>query len=195
MEDWREKIRKICKSRRFELVITAIIIVNSALIGLETYVSHPAISLVQDVILVVFTIEIIMRMIAAKSIRDFFRSGWNVFDLFLVLITYVPESLVPNSSAMLIIRLLRVFRVLRLLRASTEIKLIVTVLLRLPAVNVTVAVRAAVVGLAATVTLLPFTVTQLSDDVPVAVPWLVAIVTVKVSPAAATLLLEGDMFR
>ncbi|MBO7507598.1 MAG: ion transporter [Paludibacteraceae bacterium] len=130
MEDWKEKIRKICRSRRFELVITAIIIVNSTLIGLETYVSHPAISVIQDIILVIFTFEIVMRMIAAKNLREFFRSGWNVFDLFLVLITYVPESLVPNSSAMMIIRLLRVFRVLRLLRASKEIKLIVTVLLK-----------------------------------------------------------------
>lgn len=130
MEEWRPKIKKICSSKQFELVITAIIILNSALIGLETYVDHPAISIVQDIILVIFTCEIIMRMIAAKSIRDFFRSGWNVFDLFLVIITYVPESLVPNSSAMMIIRLLRVFRVLRLLRASKEMKLIVTVLLK-----------------------------------------------------------------
>lgn len=130
MTDLRDKIRKICSNKWFELVITIIIVVNSALIGLETYVKSDAISRVQDIILVVFTIEIIMRFIAAKDVRSFFRSGWNLFDLSLVIIGYVPDSLMPNSSAMMALRVLRVLRVLRLLRASKEIKLIVTVLLK-----------------------------------------------------------------
>ena len=130
MTDLRDKIRKICSNKWFELVITIIIIVNSALIGVETYVKSDTISRVQDIILVVFTIEIIMRFIAAKDVRSFFRSGWNLFDLSLVIIGYVPDSLMPNSSAMMALRVLRVLRVLRLLRASKEIKLIVTVLLK-----------------------------------------------------------------
>lgn len=130
MATWREKIRKICNNRWFELAITAIIILNSFLIGLETYVNWPAIAVVQRFILMIFTVEIILRLIAADSLRSFFRSGWNVFDLTLVLITYIPDSLFPDSSTMMIVRVLRVFRVLRLLRASREIKLIVTVLLK-----------------------------------------------------------------
>ncbi len=130
MTDLRDKIRKICSNKWFELVITIIIIVNSALIGLETYVKSDTISRVQDIILGVFTVEIIMRFIAAKDVRSFFRSGWNLFDLSLVIIGYVPDSLMPNSSAMMALRVLRVLRVLRLLRASKEIKLIVTVLLK-----------------------------------------------------------------
>lgn len=130
MADWKEKIRKICTNKWFELVITIIIVVNSALIGVETYMKSPVISHVQDIILGIFTIEIIMRFIAAKDVRTFFRSGWNLFDLSLVIIGYVPDSLMPNSSAMMALRVLRVLRVLRLLRASKEIKLIVTVLLK-----------------------------------------------------------------
>ena len=128
MTDLRDKIRKICSNKWFELVITIIIVVNSALIGVETYVKSDTISRVQDIILGVFTVEIIMRFIAAKDVRSFFRSGWNLFDLSLVIIGYVPDSLMPNSSAMMALRVLRVLRVLRLLRASKEIKLIVTVL-------------------------------------------------------------------
>lgn len=130
MTDLRDKIRKICSNKWFELVITIIIVVNSALIGVETYVKSDTISRVQDIILGVFTVEIIMRFIAAKDVRSFFRSGWNLFDLSLVIIGYVPDSLMPNSSAMMALRVLRVLRVLRLLRASKEIKLIVTVLLK-----------------------------------------------------------------
>ncbi|MCQ2232577.1 MAG: ion transporter [Paludibacteraceae bacterium] len=130
MAPWREKVREICTSRWFELAITAVIVVNSILIGVETYMQHPVITAVQDFILFIFTVEIILRLIAAPNLRTFFRSGWNIFDFTLVVITYIPERFIPNASAMIAIRILRVFRVLRLLRASKEIKLIVTVLLK-----------------------------------------------------------------
>lgn len=130
MAPWREKVREICTSRWFELAITAVIVVNSILIGVETYMQHPVITAVQGVILLIFTVEIILRLIAAPNLRTFFRSGWNIFDFTLVVITYIPERFIPNASAMIAIRILRVFRVLRLLRASKEIKLIVTVLLK-----------------------------------------------------------------
>ena len=71
-----------------------------------------------------------MRFIAAKSIKEFFCDGWNVFDLTLVLIGYIPETLFASASMMTALRVLRVFRILRLLRATKEIKLIVTVLVK-----------------------------------------------------------------
>ena len=69
-------------------------------------------------------------MIAADSWKAFFTDGWNIFDLSLVLIGYIPEAIVANASAMMALRVLRVFRVLRLLRAAKEIKVIVTVLIK-----------------------------------------------------------------
>ncbi|MCQ2207917.1 MAG: ion transporter [Paludibacteraceae bacterium] len=108
----------------------AIIVINSVLIGVETYISHPHITAIQNVILGIFTIEIIIRFIARDSLKSFFSDGWNWFDMILVLIGYVPVSFIPNSSTTMVIRVLRIFRVLRLLRASKEIKLIITVLLK-----------------------------------------------------------------
>ena len=122
---------KILTTRRwFEWLITAIILINSILIGVETYVDYPLISLVQHIILGIFTIEIILRFIAADSVKAFFSDGWNIFDLTLVLIGYIPESLVANASMLMALRVLRVFRVLRLLRAAKEIKVIITVLVK-----------------------------------------------------------------
>ena len=114
----------------FELGIIAIIIINSILIGVETYTNNETIQAVQKFILGIFTAEIIVRFIAADSIKSFFKDGWNLFDLSLVIIGYLPENLIANGAAMTSLRVLRVFRVLRLLRASKEIKLIVTVLMK-----------------------------------------------------------------
>lgn len=122
--------RKLSTNKIFELSITGVILLNSILIGVETYSNNETIKLIQNIILWIFTAEIIIRFIAAKDIVSFFKDGWNIFDLTLVLIGYVPETLVANASAMMALRVLRVFRVLRLLRAAKEIKLIITVLVK-----------------------------------------------------------------
>lgn len=130
MNNIKEFCSKLANNKIFEFLITGIIILNSVLIGVETYTSNSTIKLTQEVILYIFTFEIAIRFIAAKNIRSFFCDGWNVFDLSLVIIGYIPESLVSNGSAMMALRVLRVFRVLRLLRSAKELKQIVTVLVR-----------------------------------------------------------------
>ena len=112
------------------MFITGIIILNSVLIGVETYTDNLTVKMIQQGILYIFTFEILMRFIAARSIKEFFCDGWNVFDLTLVLIGYIPETLFASASMMTALRVLRVFRILRLLRTSKEIKLIVMVLVK-----------------------------------------------------------------
>lgn len=128
------KIKKIASliayNKGFELFITGIIILNSVLIGVETYTDNLTVKMIQQGILYIFTFEILMRFIAARSIKEFFCDGWNVFDLTLVLIGFIPETLFASASMMTALRVLRVFRILRLLRTSKEIKLIVTVLVK-----------------------------------------------------------------
>lgn len=129
-----KKLKEICKklatAKWFEFSITAIILINSLLIGVETYTDNETIKLIQKIILGIFTFEILIRFIAADSIKEFFKSGWNIFDLTLVLIGYIPETMFSNASAMMALRVVRVFRVLRLLRAAKEIKVMITVLVK-----------------------------------------------------------------
>lgn len=129
-----EPIKGICKSlttaKWFEFSIIAVILINSILIGVETYTDDATIKHIQQIILGIFTIEIVLRFIAADSIKSFFTDGWNIFDLTLVIIGYIPETMFANASMTMALRVLRVFRVLRLLRTAKEIKVIITVLIR-----------------------------------------------------------------
>lgn len=122
--------RSLVNNHAFEIVIVLVIILNSVLIGLETYRVSEMTTLLQSIFLGVFTFEIIVRFIASDTVAGFFKRGWNLFDFFLVLISYIPESLFENASMVMALRVLRVFRVLRLLRTSGEIKLIISVLLK-----------------------------------------------------------------
>ena len=126
----RAYAKRLTESRLFEWLITIIIIVNSILIGVETYTSNPLVAHIQHIILGIFTLEIVARFIASDSIKDFFKSGWNLFDLTLVVIGYIPDALIANASMFMAFRVLRVFRVLRLLRAAKEIKIMISVLVK-----------------------------------------------------------------
>ena len=120
--------RNLVNNHLFEILIVGVILINSILIGVETAFTSPGIRLTQQIILGIFTLEILARIIAAKSAKEFFSSGWNIFDLTLVLISYIPEGLFESAHMMVAFRVLRVFRVLRLLRTAPEIKLIISVL-------------------------------------------------------------------
>lgn len=127
-------LKKFCLSLAenhiFEMFIIVVILVNSILIGIETYTANATIRIIQQIILYIFTFEILVRFIAANDIKSFFKDGWNVFDLSLVLLGYIPETLFANASMMMALRVLRVFRILRLLRTAKEVKLIVSVLIK-----------------------------------------------------------------
>lgn len=127
---FQERCAKIAYNPVFEAFITLVIIVNSVLIGVQTTVHNHTIDTVQQIILYIFTFEILVRYFAAGSTKEFFKGGWNNFDLILVIIGWIPASVAGNGSTMMALRVLRVFRVLRLLRTAKEIKLIVGVLIK-----------------------------------------------------------------
>lgn len=128
MSNIKQRAKAICENRWFELSIMLIIIINSVLIGVELYTNNATIELIQKIILGIFTVEIPLRFIAADSVWSFFKDGWNLFDLSLVLIGYIPTNAAVGGSTLMALRVLRVFRILRRLRAAKEVKLIVTVL-------------------------------------------------------------------
>lgn len=130
MTNLREKCAAFVYGKPFDVFITVVILVNSALIGVQTTYDNPTIEAIQHVILYIFTIECLLRYIAAGSMKAYLASGWNVFDFVLVLIGWVPASVAGNGAGMMALRVLRVFRVLRLLRTAQEIKLIISVLIR-----------------------------------------------------------------
>ena len=118
------------ESRIFQFIVISIIILNAITIGVTTYdvseFTKKAINYLDYLITVFFVIEIIIRFVGEPKKLDFFKSGWNVFDTLIVLISLIP---IPNNSSFLLLRLLRVFRVLRLISVVPELKKIIEALL------------------------------------------------------------------
>ncbi len=121
---------KIISSKFFEGIIMFVIILNSVFIGVEMSHHNYWIYLFQNLALIIFTLEIFFRFFGSNSVKEYFKNGWNVFDLLLVLVAYIPDGIFENTQLLVALRVLRVFRVLRLLKAFPEVRLIVSVLIR-----------------------------------------------------------------
>ena len=118
------------ESRIFQFIVVSIIILNAITIGVNTYnlsqFIRQSINYIDYSITIFFVIEILIRFIAEPKKLNFFKSGWNIFDTLIVLLSLVP---IPNNSSFLLLRLLRVFRVLRLISVVPELKKIIEALL------------------------------------------------------------------
>jgi voltage-gated sodium channel len=110
---WRQRLASRIESPRAQAVLIALILVNAAVLGLETSPSIMAtwgglLLGLDAAILAVFVVEIGLRL-AVHGAR-FFRDPWSVFDFIVVAI-----ALVPASGPFSVLRALRVLRVMRLL--------------------------------------------------------------------------------
>jgi voltage-gated sodium channel len=122
--------RRLVQSAPFNVFIVGVILVNAVLIGASTYLTDEtalrAIAVIETICVAIYIAEIALRFAARDTTASFFRDGWNIFDLVIIVAAVVPAS----NGIGPVLRILRVFRVLRLVKTIPELRLIVTVLLR-----------------------------------------------------------------
>ena len=125
-----DKISLITQSALFRRVVTTLIVLNAIIIGLDTYPKiHAAygegIELADRIILYVFALELVLRFLAANPPLAFFRSGWNLFDVIIVGVSFLP-----SSQFFSVARLFRILRALRAVSVLPDLQKLVTALLR-----------------------------------------------------------------
>ncbi len=120
---WRLRLAEFVESSPVQNFILAAIIINAVVLGL--YIDptilpglDPIWKAIDIFCLAIFTVEISLKLVAFRL--SFFKSGWNVFDLFVVAI-----ALIPGNGALSVLRTLRVLRVLRLLTVVPSLRRVV----------------------------------------------------------------------
>jgi voltage-gated sodium channel len=119
----RERLRAFIEHPRVQGFIIALILINAALLGLETWpaamaVAGALIRALDKAILAVFVMEIAARLYVHR--RNFWRDPWSVFDFAVVAI-----ALLPATGQLAVLRALRVLRVLRLLTMVPSMRRVV----------------------------------------------------------------------
>ncbi|MDR2405891.1 MAG: ion transporter [Deltaproteobacteria bacterium] len=113
---------KVVYSPFFSAFVLIAILVNAAVLGLET--SKPInaefgklLKLIDHICLFIFCVELAMKMICEKM--RFFLATWNIFDFFIVGI-----SLLPGASYFSVLRALRILRAMRLITKLPKVRII-----------------------------------------------------------------------
>ncbi len=120
-------MRDLVESRGFEAAIIFVIVLNAITLGLETWstavaIAGPLLTAVDRLTLGVFTVELLVKLWVYR--RRFFNDGWNIFDLAIVAIAWIPAS-----GPLAVLRALRILRVLRLISIVPQMRTVVGALI------------------------------------------------------------------
>ena len=120
----KNKGKIIIESNITTTVITILILLNAVILGLETdaYFSNKfgtILSWADKSILILFSFELMLKFYVYRI--KFFHSGWNIFDLLIVMIAWLP-----TSGALTVLRALRILRVLRLISVVPQLRRVVS---------------------------------------------------------------------
>ncbi|APU42841.1 MULTISPECIES: ion transporter [unclassified Streptomyces] len=120
------RCRVATEAPAFGVVVFCVILLNAALMGVETYSGLAAehqrlLWTAEHCCLALFTVEMVLRAGAfADRPKAFFRDPWNLFDLAVVASAFVP--FVRENTTLL--RLLRLARVLRTARFLPHLRIL-----------------------------------------------------------------------
>jgi voltage-gated sodium channel len=135
----QEALRSLVDSRPFGQVVMAVIVVNAVTLGLETSdrvyaAAGPLLEAIDRAALVFFTLELTLRIWAYRW--RFFSGGWNLFDLAIVAVSWIPAA-----GAFSVLRSLRILRALRLISAVPQMRAVIGALFQaLPGMGAIVSV-------------------------------------------------------
>lgn len=127
-------IKNTVESRWFQNFIISIILINGAILGIQTIEgltpsSLSILDMIDRICLAIFVVELTMKLVIYRF--SFFKRGWNIFDFFIIGI-----SLIPASGQLSILRALRILRLLRLITTVDSIRRVVSgMLIAIPGVG------------------------------------------------------------
>ena len=127
-------IKNLVESSRFQNFIIFIIVLNGIILGVQTSrdlsgTTIAILNMADMLCLGIFIVEILMKLSVYRL--SFFKDGWNIFDLSIVVV-----ALIPSSGGLSILRAFRILRVLRLITAVDSFRRVVTgMLIAIPGVG------------------------------------------------------------
>ena len=130
--DVTDLARRLVGSSLFQNIVLGVILATAVVVGLETFPDlaeryQALFHAVEMIVQTIFVLEIALRLMAHwPRLLGFFRDGWNVFDLAIVVASLLPQA----GAFATVARLARLLRVTRLVSVFPELRLIVSTMLK-----------------------------------------------------------------
>lgn len=122
----REKLTEFIENKWTHRFILFVIIFNSIILGMMTNNALMAkfgnlMNHLCNICIWIFTVELAIKLYVYK--KSFFKDGWNIFDFFIVAVSWVPTG--GLFSSFRVFRILRTLRALRLITQLEKLRVIV----------------------------------------------------------------------
>ncbi|XP_067130873.1 sodium channel protein 1 brain-like [Centruroides vittatus] len=136
-------IYDVAVSRRFEMIIFLIIVINLIVMSFEHYKQSENTTMILEYMNIIFTtcftLEAIIKITGLGY--HYFRMPWNIFDFCIVIASIIGvifeealQKFIISPTLLRVIRLVRIGRILRLIKAAKGIrKLLFALIVSLPA--------------------------------------------------------------
>lgn len=129
VETDRRRVKKLVEGKNFDFLIMSLICMDAVILGLMTSEEmnlffDGGLFILDRLFMAIFIIEMIMKIFAFG--KKFFKSGWNVFDF-----TVIVISSAPFASYFIILRTFRLFRLLRYVNKFTRLKQMINIFIAL----------------------------------------------------------------
>ncbi|MGR3637777.1 MAG: ion transporter [Shimia sp.] len=123
----RDKIGAFIDRPAFGNFILGVILFNAVILGMETSkpimaAIGPVLLFLDDICLAIFVVELLAKFYVHRG--QFFKNGWNLFDLVIV-----GVALVPSGGGLSVLRALRILRLLRVVSVAPSLRRVIEGLL------------------------------------------------------------------
>ena len=127
--DLQQRLLKIRDNKKFQISVTVVILISSLMVGVNTYrfegnAFSQILAALDLLVTIFFVIEISVRFFAEDQKKAFFKDGWNLFDLIIVISCFIPAT----STSVIVLRLLRLARLLRIISFLPELRFVIEAL-------------------------------------------------------------------
>ena len=128
-KDEQRRLSKLVSGFSFDMFIMCIILADAAVLGLMTselmsIYFNKGLFLLDRLFMAIFIVEMFLKIYALK--KKFFTSGWNIFDLIVVIVSSIPEA-----SSFIVLRTFRLFRLLKYVHRFSKMNNLVEVIITL----------------------------------------------------------------
>ena len=143
--EWRDYVRAFVTDARFNNVVLVVIVLNTIILSMDHHPIDPDFALFLEMANFVFTIFFALEMVVklvGLGLADYVSDRFNVFDGFIVIMSFVELGLAPPSfmqpedsmggsggGALSALRTFRIMRVFKLLKSLKSLRVLLNVIL------------------------------------------------------------------
>jgi len=127
-----DKIELICDSPVFEKTIIVLILINTAFLASEHYEQPKWLDEVQDIgnyfFTFIFAIEMFLKLFG-YGIKKYVSDGFNVFDCFIVIMSFVEMSMPGGEGGLSVLRAFRLLRIFKIIKSWDSLRVLLSTVL------------------------------------------------------------------